>query len=119
MTEQLETELQEQETNAIMAFRKDFHELCEKHGIEGILIGLRPEIKKIEGKEGKSAIPAFLDFNISNLNPNKLETLMKLYGELGDELEEKAKRKAFSLLEKIANALEKDDKKESTEEKSE
>ncbi len=48
MTEKLETELQEQETNAIMTFRKEFHELCEKHGIEGILIGLRPEIKNIE-----------------------------------------------------------------------
>lgn len=44
---------------------------------------------------------------------------MKLHGELGDELEDKAKKQALKLLEKIANALEKDDKKEATQEKAE
>lgn len=44
---------------------------------------------------------------------------MKLHGELGDELEDRGREQAFKLLEKIADALEKDDKKDATQEKAE
>ena len=47
MTQQLEKELQEQEAEIILTFRKEFHQLCEKFQMEGIYLGLRPEIKNI------------------------------------------------------------------------
>jgi hypothetical protein len=93
------------ETAAILAFRKEFQELCEKHQIEGILIGLRPEIKKIDGEEGKSAIPAFLDFNVNNVTANKLTTIMKLHMELGDELSDRGKEFAFKLIDRIEEQI--------------
>lgn len=91
-------QLQKEETEKILAFRKEFEDLMDKHGITGVLLGLRPVIREIDDLPGKKAMPAFLDMYLKDVTTEKLESLLRLHDKLGGELKEALVKKLFSSL---------------------
>lgn len=58
--------LKSTETEKILAFKKEFEELMDKHQVTGVLLGLRPLISEIEDAPGKKSMPAFLHLYLKN-----------------------------------------------------